>query len=48
MDLTTQELIEIRHVVNYYMHHHISVKSPRYNEYEVLLKKLTDSIAKQQ
>ena len=43
-DMTSEELKELVFVINYYMHHHISLKSSRYKEYEVILQKLTKSI----
>ena len=44
MDLSREELKEVMFVVKYYLHHHISIKSPRFTEYEVILQKLTQSI----
>ena len=44
MELTTEELKEVRVAAVYYMQHHISIKSPRYKEYEVILQKLNKSI----
>ena len=44
MDLTKEELVDIRAAVVYYMHRHISIKNPRYDEYEVILQKLSKSI----
>lgn len=44
MELTTEELKEMRVAAMYYMQHHISIKNPRYKEYEVILQKLSKSI----
>lgn len=44
MELTTEELKEMRVATMYYMQHHISIKNPRYKEYEVILQKLSKSI----
>ena len=44
MDLTVEETKEIRAAVKYYMQRHISIQNPRYNEYEVILQKLSKSI----
>jgi len=44
MDLTKEELKDIRAALSYYMQRHISIKNPRYNEYEVILQKLSKSI----
>ena len=44
MDLTREELKDVRAALSYYMQRHISIKNPRYNEYEVILQKLSKSI----
>ena len=42
MNLTKEQLNDVRHAVAYYMYHHVSIKNPRYNEYEVILQILTE------
>ena len=44
MELTKEELLDINTAVMYYMQRHISLKSSRYEEYEVILQKLSKSI----
>jgi hypothetical protein len=44
MDFTNEQLRDIRAAVNYYMQRHISIKNPRYDEYEVILQLLSKSI----
>ena len=44
MDLTKEELYDIRAAVTYYMHRHVSIKNPRHDDYEVILQKLSKSI----
>jgi len=43
-ELTTEQLLDLRHCVTYYMNRHVSINSPRYGEYEVILQLLTESI----
>jgi hypothetical protein len=43
MDLTNEQLNDVRHAVAYYMYHHVSVKNPRYNDYEVILHLLSET-----
>ena len=43
-DLTKEQLQDINKAVMYYMQRHISVKNPRYNDYEVILRMLSKSI----
>jgi len=44
MNFTDEQLRDLRAAVNYYMQRHISITNPRYNEYEVILQLLTESI----
>ena len=44
MDLTKEELLDLRAAVAYYMQRHVSINNPRYNEYEVILQKLSKSL----
>ena len=44
MDLTKQELLEIVACVKYYQNRHLSLRNPRYGEYEDILKKLHNSL----
>ena len=44
MDLNKEQLLDINRAVQYYMQRHISLKSSRYGEYEVILQKLSKSI----
>ena len=40
MDLSQEQLTDIRAAVRFYQLHHISVNSPRYKEYDVILQLL--------
>jgi len=44
MPLTQQELNEIRHAVSFYQHHNISVQSPRYTEFSLIIDKLSQLV----
>ena len=44
MSLNQEELREIRHAVNYYRNHFISVSNPRHNEYSTIVDKLSELI----
>ena len=44
MDFNDEQLRDLRAAVKYYMQRHISITNPRYNEYEVILQLLTESI----
>ena len=44
MDFNDEQLRDIRAAVTYYMQRHISIKNPRYDEYEVILQMLSKSI----
>ena len=44
MDFNNEQLRDLRAAVKYYMQRHISIKNPRYDEYEVILQKLSKSI----
>ena len=44
MDFNDEQLRDIRAAVKYYMQRHVSIKNPRYDEYEVILQLLTKSI----
>ena len=42
MNLTKEQLNDVRHAVAYYMYHHVSISNPRYNDYEVILQLLSE------
>ena len=42
--LTQEELVDIRAAMIFYMQRNISIKNPRYQEYEVILKKLNKTL----
>ena len=44
MKFTNEQLRDLRAAVKYYMQTHISIKNPRYDEYEVILQLLSNSI----
>ena len=44
MDFNNEQLRDLRAAVKYYMQRHVSINNPRYNEYEVILQLLTESI----
>ena len=44
MDFTQEQLNDIRASVVYYMQRNISIKNPRYQEYEVILKILNKTL----
>ena len=44
MEFNDEQLRDIRAAVKYYMQRHVSIKNPRYNEYEVILQLLSKSI----
>ena len=44
LKLTKEQLTDIQAAVVYYMQRHISIKNPRYDEYEVILQMLSKSI----
>ena len=44
MEFNNEQLRDLRAAVIYYMQRHISIKNPRYNEYEVILQLLSKSI----
>ena len=44
MEFNDEQLRDLRAAVKYYMQRHISIKNPRYNEYEVILQLLSKSI----
>ena len=44
MDFHQQQLNDIRAAVVYYMQRNISIKNPRYEEYEDILKKLNKTL----
>ena len=47
MTLSKQELIEIIACVKYYQTRHLSVRNPRHDEYEDILKKLHNYLQQQ-
>ena len=44
MDLTKQEILEVMDCVRYYQNRHLSIRNPRYDEFEVILEKLNKSL----
>ena len=44
MNFNDEQLRDIRAAITYYMQREISIKNPRYNEYEVILQLLSKSI----
>jgi len=42
MDLNREQLNDVMHAVSFYMHRHVSIQNPRYNDYEVILQVLND------
>ena len=44
MEFNNEQLRDLRAAVSYYMQRHISIKNPRYSEYEVILQMLSKSI----
>ena len=44
MDFSDEQLRDIRAAVKYYMQRHVSIKNPRYDDYEVILQLLSKSI----
>ena len=44
LELTKEQLADVQAAVVYYMQRHISIKNPRYDEYEVILQMLSKSI----
>ena len=46
MELSREELQDVQAAVVYYMHRHVSINNPRYDEYEVILQKLSKSLHK--
>jgi len=40
MELSLEQIQDIRSAVIYYMHHMISINNPRYNDYKVILQLL--------
>ena len=43
MDLSFQQLTDIKVAVKYYMTHHVSVNNPRYKDYKVILQLLENN-----
>ena len=46
MDLTQEQLNDVRAAVVLYMQNNISIKNPRYQEFEDILKKLNKTLQK--
>ena len=44
LELTKEQLADVKAAITYYMQRHISIKNPRYDEYEVILQMLSKSI----
>ena len=44
MEFNEEQLRDIRAAVTYYMQRHVSIKNPRYYDYEVILQLLSKSI----
>lgn len=45
-DFTREELRDVMHAIRHYQMYHISIKNPRYEEYNSILNKLEESIPK--
>ena len=43
MNLTNQQLSDVRYALKYYMMNHVSLSNPRYKEYEEILEALADT-----
>ena len=43
-DLTQEQLNDMRAALVFYMQRNISIKNPRYQEYEIILKKLNKTL----
>ena len=43
MEFNDEQLRDIRAAVKYYMQRHVSIKNPRYDEYEVILQLLNET-----
>jgi len=46
MDFNQEQLNDLRAAIVFYMQRNISIKNPRYQEYEVILKMLNKTIHK--
>ena len=44
MEFEQEQLNDMRAAIVYYMQHNISIRNPRYQEYEVILKKLNKTL----
>jgi len=44
MEFSDEQVADIRTALIYYMNRNVSIKNPRYAEYEVILQLLTESI----
>jgi len=44
MKLTVEQLKDVMHAMRYYQYHHISIKSPRYEEFSNILNTLSEEI----
>ena len=44
MDLTQEQLNDVRAAIVLYMQNNISIKNPRYQEFEAILKKLNKTL----
>ena len=47
MSLNKEQLSDVKHAIAYFMHHHVSITNPRYNDYKVILQLLNESEVKQ-
>jgi len=45
MNLNTEQLNDIKHAVAFYMMNHVSIKNPRYKEYQSILTLLSEAKA---
>ena len=44
LKLTLEQLQDLRHTVKYYMNRHVSIKNPRYTEYQDILNEIEEAL----
>jgi hypothetical protein len=45
-DFNREQIRDIMHAIRHYQYHHISISSPRYQEYSDILSKFEDNVGK--
>ena len=45
-DFTREELRDVMHAIRHYQIYHVSINNPRYEEYNSILNKLEETVAK--